>query len=75
MTRTQFSFSHDFAFDLTVRLHTKKWKYYKLTIKILGQEFIKSGRCLAACQSRDARKHARISGLSMDLYASFLSAD
>ena len=73
--KNKFPFSHDFALDLTVRLHTKKWKYYKLTIKILDQEFIKSGRCTAACQSHNARKHARVFGLNMDLYTSFVNAD
>lgn len=73
--KNKFPFSHDFSLDLTVRLHTKKWKYYKLTVKILDQEFIKSGRCLPACQSLSARKHARISGLSVDLCTSFENAD
>lgn len=73
--KNKFPFSHDFALDLTVRFHTKKWRYYKLTIKILDQEFIKSGRCMAACQSHNTRKRARVSGLNMDLYTSFVNAD
>lgn len=73
--KNKFPFSYDFIFNLTVRLHTKRWKYYKLTVKILDQEFIKSGRCLAACQSRSAKTRARISELDVDLCVSFMHAD
>lgn len=71
----KFPFSTDFDVGLTVGLHTKTQKYYKLTVKVLDQEFTKSGRSLTACQSHSAKKWTLISGLSISLKATFVDAD